>query len=127
MSYVNDDLIRAYKETRNIISNNSPEDKERIINEYIDLVKKINANTEKQQQGSSGYNHNTEFSKMLKNPLEISIYNNFQRYNNEPQNINPILNKNIEGNTETPEESVNELVHVSRYVRNNYKIMLKIE
>ena len=119
MSYVNDDLIRAYKETRNIISNNSPEDKERIINEYIDLVKKINANTEKQQQGSSGYNHNTEFSKMLKNPLEISIYNNFQRYNNEPQNINPILNKNIEGNIKTPEESINELVDVSTYVGNN--------
>jgi hypothetical protein len=120
MSYVNDDLIRAYKETRNIISNNAPEDKERIINEYIDLVKKINANAEKQQQGSYGYNHNTEFSKMLKNPLEISIYNNFQRYNDEPQNnINPILNKNIESISKTPEESINELVGVSTYVRNN--------
>ena len=56
---------------------------------------------------------------MLKNPLEISIYNNFQRYNNEPQNINPILNKNIEGNIKTPEESINELVDVSTYVGNN--------
>ena len=77
MSYVNDDLIRAYKETRNIISNNSPEDKERIINEYIDLVKKINANTEKQQQGSSGYNHNTEFSKMLKKMIQGNYYLDF--------------------------------------------------
>jgi hypothetical protein len=37
---------------------------------------------------------NSELYKMLKNPLEISIYNNFQRYNDKPNKniINPIIN-----------------------------------
>ena len=115
MSYVNDDLIRAYKETRNIIAASPPEDKERIISEYIDLVNKINNYNERQQRGSSGYNHNSEFSKMLKNPLEISIYNNFQRYNEEPHNIiNPILNKNTT-KSKTIEESLLELAAMATY------------
>jgi hypothetical protein len=119
MSYVNDDLIRAYKETRNIIATNPPENKERIISEYIDLVNKINNYNQQQQRGSYGYNHNAEFSKMLKNPLEISIYNNFQRYNDEPHNIiNPILNKNTV-NTKSPQDSINDLVGVSDYFNNN--------
>jgi hypothetical protein len=37
---------------------------------------------------------NSELYNMLKNPLEISIYNNFQRYNDKPNKniINPIIN-----------------------------------
>ena len=37
MSSMNDDLIRAYKNARKLIEEN-PDNKEQIINEYIDLV-----------------------------------------------------------------------------------------
>jgi hypothetical protein len=121
MSYVNDELIIAYKETRNMIAQ-KPDEKERILIDYIDLVNKINNNYQQQQRGVSGYNnHNAEFSKMLKNPLEISIYNNFQRYNDdgEPDNIiNPILNKNI-ANKKTQRESLLELVELNNMFKNN--------
>ena len=105
MSSINDDLIRAYKNTRSLISQN-PDNKEIYINEYIDLVNKL-TNCNKPQH--SVYNHTNEFSKMLKNPLEISIYNNFQRYNDEPHIINPILTKAPVKNNKSQEDSLNEL------------------
>ena len=118
MSSINDDLIRAYKNTRTLISKD-PDNKDVIISEYIDLVNKLN-NCNKPQQ--SDYNHKTEFSKMLKNPLEISIYNNFQKYHKEEPNIiNPILNKSISDtdtkitNSKTQKQSINELVGVYAY------------
>jgi hypothetical protein len=112
MSSINDDLIRAYKNTRNLISKD-PANKDIIISEYIDLVNKLN-NCNKPQQPD--YNHKTEFSKMLKNPLEISIYNNFQRYNDEPHIINPILTK-APIKTKTSNDSINELADVSAYFK----------
>jgi len=72
----NEDLTRAYKNTRKLIEEN-PENKEAIINEYIDLIEKINIYTSKSVSNST----NNELSKLLKNPLEIAIYNNFQRFN----------------------------------------------
>lgn len=117
MSYINEELILAYKKTRDMIAER-PNDKERILIDYIDLVNKINNNYQQQQRGVYGYNnHNSEFSKMLKNPLEISIYNNFQRYNdnNEPDNIiNPILNTTTT-KSKTKEESLRELVAITTY------------
>ena len=112
MSSINDDLIRAYKNTRNLILKD-PNNKYLIINEYIDLVNKLN-NCNKPQQPN--YNHKTEFSKMLKNPLEISIYNNFQRYNDDQHIINPILTK-TPVKTKTSYESVKELADISVYFR----------
>lgn len=67
----NEVLIKAYKNTIKLIKEN-PENKENIINEYIDLVDIISS-----QETSS---KSTELSKMFKNPMEIAIYNNFQRY-----------------------------------------------
>lgn len=107
MSSINDHLIRAYKNTRKLIEDN-PSNKELIINDYIDLVNKLNNNNKPRN------NNNNEFAKMLKNPLEISIYNNFQRYNNDPNNniINPILNN---PNTRTHEDYIRALAEVSEY------------
>ena len=105
MSSINDDLIRAYKNTRSLILQN-PDNKEIYISEYIDLVNKLNNYNQPQQ---SGYNNTNEFSRMLKNPLEISIYNNFQRYNGEPHIINPILTKEPVKNSKSRENSLNDL------------------
>jgi hypothetical protein len=60
----NEDLTRAYKNTRKLIEEN-PENKEAIINEYIDLIEKINIYTSKSVSNST----NNELSKLLKNPL----------------------------------------------------------
>jgi hypothetical protein len=70
-------LINAYKRARDLIAE-TPEDKEYIINEYIDLVEKIN----NYYNGGAIVNDDGSGSlaNMLKNPLEIEIYNNFQRY-----------------------------------------------
>ena len=75
----NEDLIRAYKKTRKLIEE-EPNNKDNIINEYIDLVQKINDNNSNNNNNNS---INPELSKMLKNPLEIAIYNNFQKYNDK--------------------------------------------
>jgi hypothetical protein len=70
-------LINAYKRARELIAE-TPEDKENIINEYIDLVEKIN----NYYNGGANINNDgsSSLANMLKNPLEIEIYNNFQRY-----------------------------------------------
>jgi hypothetical protein len=70
-------LINAYKRARELIAE-TPEDKEYIINEYIDLVEKIN----NYYNGGANINNDgsSSLANMLKNPLEIEIYNNFQRY-----------------------------------------------
>jgi len=70
-------LINAYKGARELIAE-TPEDKEYIINEYIDLVEKIN----NYYNGGANINNDgsSSLANMLKNPLEIEIYNNFQRY-----------------------------------------------
>jgi hypothetical protein len=74
----NDDLLKAYKNTRVLITQ-TPADKEKIINEYIDLVVKINNLNETPKAITNDTNN--ELANMFKNPLEISIYNNFQKYN----------------------------------------------
>jgi hypothetical protein len=81
----NEDLIRAYKNARELIKKN-PENKDVIINEYIDLVEKINLYTSK--SSSSASSTNNELSKLLKNPLEIAIYNNFQKFNDDNNDNN---------------------------------------
>ena len=111
MSSMNDDLIRAYKNARKLIEEN-PDNKEQIINEYIDLVEKINDYYNYQ---NNHRNNNKEFAKMLKNPLEISIFNNFQRYNGDPNNniINPIINPDF--NTKSRNDYINALADVNSY------------
>ena len=100
MSSLNDELIEAYKQIRINISKN-PDDKEYIINEYIDLVNKFN---------------------YLNNQDDYSNNNNFQKYHKEEPNINnPILNKSISDtdtkitNSKTQKQSINELVGVFAY------------
>jgi hypothetical protein len=80
----NQELINAYKNARNLITQ-TPADKDKIINDYIDLVVKIN-----DYNNNNTYNNSTnnDFSSMLKSPLEIEIYNNFQKYGNDNNNQN---------------------------------------
>ena len=109
MSSMNDKLIQAYKITRKLIEEN-PDNKEQLINEYIDLVEKIHY-----YYKSNKKNNNNEFAKMLKNPLEISIFNNFQRYNGDPNNniINPIVNPDF--NVKSRDDYINLLADVNAY------------
>jgi len=123
MSSINDDLIRAYKNATKLILEN-PNNKNNIINEYIDLVYKIsgndndNANTNSNDNDyansndNGNANGNSELSKMFKNPLEISIYNNFQRYNDGTTDniINPIL-KNMNNNKLKREDYLKQLAN----------------
>jgi hypothetical protein len=99
MTSINDVLINSYREA-NILILKDPANKNNIISEYIDLVYKVY--TESNGGGGVGVNanDNSELSKMLKNPLEISIYNNFQRYNDGTNDniINPILKNNNNDN-----------------------------
>jgi len=110
MSSMNDKLIQAYKITRKLIEEN-PDNKEQLINEYIDLVEKIHYYYKSNKKN----NNNNEFAKMLKNPLEISIFNNFQRYNGDPNNniINPIINPDF--NTKSRNDYINALADVNSY------------
>jgi hypothetical protein len=71
-------LINAYKKARDMIAE-TPDDKENIINAYIDLVEKIN-NYYNGGGATTETGDNGGLAKLLKNPLEIEIYNNFQRY-----------------------------------------------
>ena len=105
----NDDLLKAYKNTRLLITQ-KPTDKEKIINEYIDLVIKINNFNETPKTNISDTNN--ELAKMFKNPLEISIYNNFQRYNDGTTDniINPIL-KNMNNNKLKREDYLKQLAN----------------
>ena len=133
MTSINDDLIRAYKNATKLILEN-PNNKNNIINEYIDLVYKIsgndnantnlngnlnangngNGNDNANLNGNlnANGNDNSELSKMLKNPLEISIYNNFQRYNDGTTDniINPIL-KNMNNNKLKREDYLKQLAN----------------
>jgi hypothetical protein len=106
----NDDLLKAYKNTRLLITQ-KPTDKEKIINEYIDLVIKINNFNETPKTNISDTNN--ELAKMFKNPLEISIYNNFQKYNDE--------NNNIAATTISPQQeknnSMTELAKLYEYTK----------
>lgn len=113
MSSMNDHLIRAYKNTRKLIQEN-PDNREQIINEYIDLVEKIN----NYYKYAENKNKNKEFAKMLKNPLEISIFNNFQKYNGNPSDniINPIIN-NPKFNTKSEKDSIDELANLNSYMK----------
>jgi hypothetical protein len=71
-------LIDAYKKARNMIAEN-PDNKEIIVREYIDLVEKINNYYNGNVNGNLNDNGGG-LANMLKNPLEIEIYNNFQKY-----------------------------------------------
>jgi hypothetical protein len=79
----NEDLIKAYKKTRALIKD-EPKNKETIINEFIDLVVKINTYDTSSKSISST---NNELRYLFKNPIEIAIYNNFQR-NNDDNDLN---------------------------------------
>lgn len=87
----NEDLIRAYKNTRKMIEQDM-QNKETIINEYIDLVDKINYYDTSSKSISK--DTNVELGKMFKNPIEIAIYNNFQKYNDKFKNQNSYNNEN---------------------------------
>lgn len=87
----NEDLIRAYKNTRKLIDEDI-QNKETIINEYIDLVDKINYYETSSKSISN--DTNVELGKMFKNPIEIAIYNNFQRYNDKLKTLNSTSNNN---------------------------------
>jgi len=104
MASNNDDLIGAYKKALNKI-NEDKINKNLYINEYIDLVlilNKIPNNLIPNNNPNNNNPNNNELYKMLKNPLEISIYNNFQRYNDKPNNpiINPASTTNDKQNEE---------------------------
>jgi len=104
MASNNDDLIGAYKKALNKI-NEDKINKNLYINEYIDLVlilNKIPNNLIPNNNPNNNNPNNNELYKMLKNPLEISIYNNFQRYNDKPNNpiINPANTTNDKQNEE---------------------------
>jgi hypothetical protein len=79
----NEDLIKAYKKSRALIKD-EPKNKETIINEFIDLVVKINTYDTSSKSISST---NNELRYLFKNPIEIAIYNNFQR-NNDDNDLN---------------------------------------
>jgi hypothetical protein len=91
MSSINEELINAYKEARKSINLNKDK-KIDYIKEYIDLV--IKFDNIMNNNPNNPKDANSELYNMLKNPLEISIYNNFQRYNDKPNKniINPIIN-----------------------------------
>jgi hypothetical protein len=92
MSPINEELINAYKEARKSIGSNIDK-KNDYIKEYIDLVIKFDNNMNNPNNPNNPNNANSELYNMLKNPLEISIYNNFQKYNDIPNNIiNPLFN-----------------------------------
>ena len=112
MASNNDDLIGAYKKALNKINEDKIK-KNLYINEYIDLVlilnkipNNLNPNNNNPNNNNLNPNNNpnnNELYKMLKNPLEISIYNNFQRYNDKPNN--PIINPAITTNDKQNEEN----------------------
>jgi hypothetical protein len=105
----NEDLIRAYKNARELIKKN-PENKDVIINEYIDLVEKINLYTSK--SSSSASSTNNELSKLLKNPLEIAIYNNFQKFNDNNDNDNNDNNNDNHRKNNSKEDSTKFLTSI---------------
>jgi hypothetical protein len=112
MSSINEELINAYKEARKSINSNKDK-KIDYIKEYIDLVIKFdNIMNNNPNNLNNPNNTNSELYKMLKNPLEISIYNNFQRYNDKPNKniINPIINPII--NTINNEPVIDDKVRV---------------
>lgn len=107
----NDILITAYKNMRDLIKA-TPNDKDKIINEYTDLIQKVNNYNQTKNYDNS--DPNIELQNMLKkNPLEINIYNNFQKYNNPnsvplipPFSTDTFPNRNINfSQFRTPEES----------------------
>lgn len=107
----NDNLILAYKNMRELIKT-TPANKDNIINEFVDLVEKIN--NYNNNNNNNYYDTNYEMQHMLKkNPLEFKIYNNFQKYNNPnndyssfPIPIPPFREQNINfSQFRTPEES----------------------
>jgi len=104
------ELINAYKNARNLIGQ-TPADKEKIINDYIDLVVKIN---DYNNGGGNGYNDaNNQLGNMLKSPLEISIYNNFQKYGSD---YDDLKNKQAQLETQpTYNDSAKFLVNMSKY------------
>lgn len=88
----NDVLIIAYKNMRDLIKK-TPNDKNKIINEYTDLILKINKNNYYDNS-----NPDIELQNMLKkNPLEFFIYNNFQKNN---PNINFTQFRNTDENNQ---------------------------
>jgi len=105
----NEDLIRAFKNARELIKKN-PENKDIIINEYIDLVEKINLYTSK--SSSSASSTNNELSKLLKNPLEIAIYNNFQKFNDDNNDDNNNDNNDNHRKNNSKEDSTKFLTSI---------------
>jgi len=101
------ELINAYKNARNLISQ-TPADKDKIISDYIDLVIKI---TDYNNNNNDSNNNNNQLGSMLKNPLEIAIYNNFQKYGTNNDDLN-----NYDNNKKpTYNESAKFLVNMAKY------------
>ena len=95
------ELINAYKNARNLISQ-TPADKDKIISDYIDLVIKIT------DYNNNDGNNNNQLGSMLKNPLEIAIYNNFQKYGTNHDDLN-------NNKKPTYNESAKFLVNMAKY------------
>ena len=108
-------LINAYKKARDMIAE-TPENKENIVNAYIDLVEKID-NYYNGGGGATATRDNGGLASMLKNPLEIEIYNNFQRYG--AGSTIPISAISSQDGPSQPsltyEEGANILLNVSEY------------
>jgi hypothetical protein len=102
------ELINAYKNARNLIAQ-TPADKDKIINDYVDLVVKINDYNN--NNAGITYDENSHLGSMLKSPLEIAIYNNFQKYVTDYDNIN----HRRQQQPTTYSESAKFLVNMSKY------------
>jgi hypothetical protein len=112
-------LINAYKKARDMIAE-TPDNKDNIVNAYIDLVEKIdNYYNGGNNNNNNNNNNNKDLSNMLKNPLEIEIYNNFQQYGagstvplSEISNMNSLTKTDL-----SYEKSANLLMSLSDYRR----------
>jgi hypothetical protein len=90
---MSDMLIAKFDETEELIKK-SPDEENKLISNYIKLIIQTNTNNSKSMVRSSTF-------KDEKLPFDITIHNNFQRYNNyddlnsiqekKQQEINPIL------------------------------------
>lgn len=90
---MSDILIAKFDETEELIKKSPPEEENKLISNYIKLIIQSNTDNSKSMVRSSTF-------KDEKLPFDITIHNNFQRYNNyddlnsiqeKKQEINPIL------------------------------------
>jgi len=106
-------LITAYKNAKTLIKE-TPNNKENIIKEYIDLVIKFTNNT------SQYLNNQNQDST---SPTDISIYNTFNPNPNDMNYMNMNMNNNRNNNrnnyidiTKTSNRSIQELASTFNYI-----------